>query len=105
MYGTGTSSRQEGAKAEATKSKRDVDSDILNPQIQALGAMDEVLDNDNNAKLSTKGQEDWRFNLATMDKTMPRLRSFPRKNAVRLKKNSHETGSLSEKMHGCCILP
>jgi len=30
--------------------------------------------------------------------------SFPRKNAVRLKKNSHETGSLSEKVHGCRIL-
>jgi len=31
--------------------------------------------------------------------------SFPRKNAVRLKKNLHETGSLSEKVHGCRILP
>jgi len=71
MYGTGTASRQEGAKAEATKIKRDVGPDILNPQIQALGAMDEALDNDNNAKLSTKGQEAWRFNLATMYRQCP----------------------------------
>ena len=71
MYGTPTARRQEGAKVEATKRKRDAGPDTLKPQIQALGAMDEALDNDNTAKLSTKGQEAWRFNLATMYRQCP----------------------------------
>jgi len=33
MYGTGTTRRQEGAKADVAKRKRDAGSDILNPQI------------------------------------------------------------------------
>jgi len=53
MYGTGTARRQEGAKAEATKRKRDAGPDILKLQIQALEAMDDALENDNTAKLST----------------------------------------------------
>ena len=47
MYGTGTARRQKGTKADAAKRKRDAGPDILNPQIQALGAMDEALDADN----------------------------------------------------------
>ena len=49
MYGTGTARRQEGA----TKRKRDAGPDIFKPRIQALGALDEALDIDNTAKLST----------------------------------------------------
>ena len=45
------------AKADAAKRKRDAGPDILNPQIQASGAMDEALDTDNTAKHSIKGQE------------------------------------------------
>jgi len=71
MYGTGTARRQEGAKAETTKRKRHAGPDIVKPQIQALGAMDEALDNDKTAKLSTKGQEAWRFNSATMYRQCP----------------------------------
>ena len=71
MYGTGTATRQEGAKADAAKRKRDAGPDILNPQIQALGAMDEALDADNTEKLSIKGQEAWRINLATMSRQCP----------------------------------
>ena len=54
MYGTGTTRRQEGAKADAAKRKRDAGLDILNPQIRALEAMDEALDTDHNAKHNTK---------------------------------------------------
>jgi hypothetical protein len=71
MYGTGTTRRQEGAKADAAKRKRDAGPDILNPQIQALEAMDEALDTDNNVKHSIKGQEAWRMNLATMHRQCP----------------------------------
>jgi len=71
MYGTGTATRQEGAKADAAKRKRDAGPDIFNPQIQALGAMDEALDADNTEKLSIKGQEAWRINLATMSRQCP----------------------------------
>jgi len=78
MYGTGTARRQKGAKADSAKRKRDAGPDILNPQIQALGAMDEPLDADNTAKLDIKGQEAWRINLAMMNR---QCRSFPRKNA------------------------
>ena len=60
MYGTGTTRRQEGAKEDAAKRKRDAGPDILNPQIRALEAMDE----DHNANHNTKGQEAWRMNLA-----------------------------------------
>ena len=46
MYGTGTTRRQERAKADAAKRKTDAGPDILNPQIRALEAMDEALDTD-----------------------------------------------------------
>jgi len=62
MYDTGTARRQE----RAAKRKRDAGPDALKPQIQALGAMDEALDADNTAKVSTKRQEAWRINSATM---------------------------------------
>jgi len=71
MYGTGMEIRQEGAKADAAKRKRDAGPDILKLQIQALGAMDEALDANNIAKLSTKGQEAWRINSATMYRQCP----------------------------------
>jgi len=71
MYGTGTARRQKGAKADAAKRKRDTGPDILNSQIQALGAMDEALDADNTANHSIKGQEAWRMNLATMHRQCP----------------------------------
>jgi len=71
MYGTGAARRQEGAKADAAKRKRDTGPHISNPQIQALGAMDEALDADNTAKLSIEGQEAWRINLATMYRQCP----------------------------------
>ena len=71
MYGTGTTRRQEGAKADASKRKRDADPDILNPQIQALEAMDEALDTDNIANHNIKGQEAWRMNLAIMHRQCP----------------------------------
>ena len=35
MYGTGTTRRQAGAKADAAKRKRDASPDILNPEIRA----------------------------------------------------------------------
>jgi len=54
MYGTGTTRRQEGAKADAAKRKRDAGPDILNPQIRALEAMDEALDTDNNVTHNIK---------------------------------------------------
>ena len=59
MYGTGTTRRQEGAKADAAKRKRAAGPDILNPQIRALEAMDEALDTYNTTEYN----------------------SFPRKNA------------------------
>ena len=62
MYGTGTKRRQEGVKADVAKRKRDGGSDILNPQIRALEAMDEALDTDNNMNHNIKGQEAWRMN-------------------------------------------
>jgi len=71
MYGTGTARRQEWAKTDAAKRKRDAGPDILNPQIQALGAMDEALDADSTAKLNIKGQEAWRINLAAMSRQCP----------------------------------
>jgi len=71
MYEKGTARRQEGVKAETAKRKRDAGPNIIKPQIQALGAMDEGLDTDNTAKLSTKGQETWRFNLTTMYRQCP----------------------------------
>ena len=71
MYGTRTARRQEGAKVEAKKRKRDAGPDILKPQIQALEAMDDALDKNNTSKLITKGQEAWRFNLATMHGQCP----------------------------------
>jgi len=71
MYGTGSARRQERAKTDAAKRKRDAGPDILNPQIQALGAMDEALDADNTAQLNIKGQEAWRMNLAAMSRQCP----------------------------------
>ena len=66
MYGTGTTRRQERAKADTAKRKRDAGPHILNPQIRALEAMDEALDMDHNTEHNTKGQEAWRMNLALM---------------------------------------
>jgi len=66
MYGTGTTRRQEGAKADAAKRKRDAGPDILIPQNRALEAMDEALDTDHNMNHSTEGQEAWRMNIALM---------------------------------------
>jgi len=43
MYGTGSARRLEQAKTDAAKRKRDAGPDILNPQIQALGAMDDLV--------------------------------------------------------------
>ena len=71
MYGSGTTRRQEGAKADTAKRKRDASQDVLNPQIRALEAMDEALDTDHNVNHSTKGQEAWRMNLALMHRQCP----------------------------------
>jgi len=71
MYGTGTARRQVRAKTDAAKRKRDAGPDILNPQIQALGAMDEASDVDSTAQLNMKGQEAWRINLAAMSRQCP----------------------------------
>jgi len=79
MYGTGTVRRQEGANVEAKKRKRDAGPDILEPQIQALEAMDDALDEDNTSKLTTKGQEAWRFNLATIHRQCPVCQKKERK--------------------------
>jgi hypothetical protein len=68
MYGTGSERRSERAKTDVAKRKRDAGPDILNPQIQALGAMDEALDIDNTSQLSIKGQEAWQMNLAAMSR-------------------------------------
>jgi len=87
IYGTGTARRQEGAKADVAKRKRNAGSDILKPQIQALGAMDEALDADNIAKLCTKGQEAWRVNLATMYRHAPSV--IKRKETATCQQNSN----------------
>jgi len=71
MYGMGLEMRSERAKTDTAKRKREAGPDILNPQIWALGAMDEALDADNTIQLSTKGQEDWQTNLATMSRQCP----------------------------------
>jgi len=71
MYGTGSERRLERDKTDTAKRKRDAGPDFLNPQIQALGAMDETLDVDNTTQLNTKGQEVWRTNLATMSRQCP----------------------------------
>ena len=57
MYGTRTTRRQEGAKADAAKRKRAAGPDILNPQIRALEALDEALDTDHNVNHNIKSQE------------------------------------------------
>ena len=59
MYGTGSERQSERAKIDVAKRKRDAGTDVSNPQIQALGAMDEALDVDNTLQVSTKGQEAW----------------------------------------------
>ena len=59
MYGMGSERRSERAKTDPAKRNREAGPDILNPQIWALGAMDEALDADNTTQPSTKGQEDW----------------------------------------------
>jgi len=71
MYGTGSEIRLERAKTDAAKRKRDAGPDISNPQIQALGAMDETLDVDHTTQLNTKRQEAWRINLAAMSRQCP----------------------------------
>jgi len=71
MYGTKTARRQERAKTDAAKREIDAGPDILNPQIQALGAMDEASDADSTAKLNIKGQEAWCINLAAMSRQCP----------------------------------
>ena len=53
MHGTGTTRRQEGAKADAAKRKRDAGPDILNLQIRALEAMDEALDTNHTTEHNT----------------------------------------------------
>jgi len=68
MYGVGSEWRSGRAKTDTAKRKREAGLDILNPQIRALGAMDEALDTDNTIQLSTKGQEDWQTILATMSR-------------------------------------
>ena len=70
MYGTGNARRQQGAKADAAKRKRDAGPDILNPKIRALEAMDEALNTDNNVT-HIKGQEAWRMNLAMIHRQCP----------------------------------
>jgi len=55
MYGTGTTRRQEGVKADVAKWKRDAGFDILEPQIRALETMDEALNTDNNTPHVLKG--------------------------------------------------
>ena len=71
MYGTGMTRRQEGAKVDVAKRKRDAGPDILEPQIRALKAMDEALNTDNNTSHNLKGQEAWRMNLAMMHRQCP----------------------------------
>jgi len=73
MYGTGTTRRQERAKADAAKRKRDAGPDILNPQIRGLEAMDEALDTDHNAKYSTKGKRSLAHEPSIDAQTMPHL--------------------------------
>jgi len=63
MHGTGSARRSERAKTDTAKRKREAGPEILNPQIQALGAMDEALNEENTTKLSKKGQEDWQRNF------------------------------------------
>jgi len=70
MYGMGTTRRQEGAKADAAKRKRDAGPDILNPQIRALEPMDEALDTDHNTEENTRSLA----NEPSVDaQTMPHL--------------------------------
>ena len=71
MYGTRSERRSEQAKTDTAKRKKEAGPDILNPQIRALGAMDEALDADSTIQLSTKGKEDWQTNLATMSRQCP----------------------------------
>jgi len=71
MYGMGSEWRPERAKTDTAKRKRETGPDILNPQIRALGAMDEALDTDHTLQLSTKGQEGWQINLAMMSRQCP----------------------------------
>ena len=66
MYGTGSERRSERAKIDTAKRKTDAGLDILNLQIRALGAMDEVLGNENSSQSSQKGQEDWQMAVATL---------------------------------------
>ena len=67
----GLERRSERAKTDTAKRKRETGLDFLNSQIWALGAMDEALDADSTIQLSTKGQEDWQTNLATMSRQCP----------------------------------
>jgi len=57
MYSTGSARRSERAKTDTAKTRREAGLDILNPQIQALGAMDIALDEKKTTQLSKKGQK------------------------------------------------
>jgi len=71
MYGTGLERKSDRAKTDTAKRKKEAGPDTMNPQIQALGAMDVALDEENATQLSKKGQEDWQMNLATMSSQCP----------------------------------
>jgi len=66
IYGTGLERRSEKAKTDTAKRRGEAGPGILNPQIQALGVMDEALDEGNTTQASEKLQEDWQMNLETM---------------------------------------
>lgn len=66
MYGTGSERRSDTAKTDTAKRKREAGPDILDPQIRAIGAMDEALASENSAQESKEGQAEWHTALATM---------------------------------------
>jgi len=70
-YSTGSERRSETVKMDTAKRKKEAGPDILNPQIQALGVMDEAFKEDETAQTSKKRQEDWKMNLATMKSQCP----------------------------------
>jgi len=71
MYGTGSERRSKRAKTDTAKRKSEARPDISHSQIQALGAMDEALDEENTTQLSKKEQEDWQMNLVMMSSQCP----------------------------------
>jgi len=84
MYDMGSERRSEWAKTDTAKRKREAGPDILNPQIRALGVMNEALYVDNTIQRSTKGQEDWQTNLATMSRQCPICNGWNYRNGVLL---------------------